>query len=75
MDTGKKRTAMLNTFERDLIANERHLDLLRSFAERQRNEQATRSEWTTGFLAIFTGRRRAADNARLNATATAVRAA
>ena len=66
---------MLNTFERDLIANERHLDLLRSFAERQRNEQATRSERTSAFLAIFTGRRRDVENARTNATATAARAA
>jgi hypothetical protein len=66
---------MLNTFERDLIANERHQDLLRSFAKRQRIEEATSNERTTGFLATLLGRRRDAARARLNATVTAARVA
>ena len=65
---------MLNTFERDLIANHRHQDLLRSFAERQRIEQATRTGRTTGLLATLTGRRRAATE-RPIATVTSARAA
>ncbi len=66
---------MLNTFERDLIAKERHQDLLRFSAQRQLAEEATRGGRTTGLFAIFTGRRGDAASALPKATATDARAA
>jgi hypothetical protein len=66
---------MLNTFERDLIANERFQDLLRSSAQRQRAEQAIRTGQSTGLLTFLTGRRRDAATARPDAAATANRVA
>ena len=66
---------MLNTFERDLIANERHQDFLRAAIKREQIELAMGGERTGGLFSFFTGRRRDAVTARPNATATAVRAA
>ncbi|MFN8513586.1 MAG: hypothetical protein U0232_03835 [Thermomicrobiales bacterium] len=65
---------MFNTFERDLIANERHQDFLRAAIKREQIELAT-GDRAGGLLAFFTGRRRDAATARPGATATATRAA
>ena len=48
---------MFNTFERDMLANERYLDMLRASAKRQLIEEATRTGRTTGLLATLFGRR------------------
>jgi hypothetical protein len=65
---------MFNTFERDMIANERYLDMLRACEKRQLIEEATRTGRTTGLLATLFGRRRNAP-ATLPVAPVAARAA
>ena len=58
---------MFNTYERELIANQRHQDMLQTFAERQRIEQGMTTGRPTGLLATLT--------AKLRGTATETRLA
>jgi hypothetical protein len=64
---------MFNTFERDLLANERYLDLLRACAKRQLVEEATRTGNTTGFFTTLFGRGRNVPATRPTAPVTAFR--
>ena len=65
---------MFNTFERDMLANERYQDLLRAAAKRQLIEEATRTGRTTGLFATLFGHRRNAP-ATLPTAPVAARAA
>ena len=63
---------MFNTFERELIANQRHQELLQSIARQQRYEQATATGRPIGLIAMLTAKLRGtASEARPAKTAAA----
>ena len=66
---------MYNTYERDMLANERYNDLLRSAAKRQLIDEATSTRRNTSLFTTFFGRRRKVQATLPTAPVTAARAA
>jgi hypothetical protein len=66
---------MYNTYEREMLANERYHDLLRSAAKRQQIDEATSTGRTTGFFTTLFGLRRNVPATLPTAPVSAARAA
>jgi hypothetical protein len=68
----KEGTTMFNTYERELIANQRHQEMLQFFAEQRLSDQSAANGQPTGLLTMMLAKLRGTTNeARLAKTAAA----